>query len=152
LGIAGLGDITLGADLDGACGEHGIVVHAEHDDARRCIAPEDAPRQFVPRHGRQVDVENADIRMLCSEGAFAALGVGCFQEVDIRVVREQRAAPRSNDAMIINDQNAHWHWSRIPASIPCCTASDQIDGADVGATLAVDGYATGAIMLYAPIR
>jgi hypothetical protein len=30
--------------------------------------------------------------------------------------------------------------------------SDQIDGADVGATFAVDDYAAEAIMLFAPIR
>ena len=92
-GIAGLGDVALGADLDGARGEHGIVVHAEHDDARSRIAAEDAPRQFIPGHRGQVDIENADIRMLVSEGALAALGVGCFQDVDVGVVREQRAAP-----------------------------------------------------------
>ena len=56
----------------------------------------------------------------CSFGehALAALGVGGFQDVDLGIVREQGAAARSNDAMIINDQNAHWHWSRTPASLP----------------------------------
>ena len=56
--------------------------------------------------------------MLLAEDALAALRVGGFQYVDLGVVREQGTAPRSNDAMVINDQNAHWHWSRIPASIP----------------------------------
>ena len=64
-------------------------------------------------------ISSTQISGCCSsEGALAALCVGGFQYFDLGIVREQGAAPRSNDAMIINDQNAHWHWSRIPASIP----------------------------------
>jgi hypothetical protein len=42
-----------------------------------------------------------------AEHALATLRVGGFQYVDLGIVREQGTAPRSNDAMIINNQNAH---------------------------------------------
>ena len=41
-----------------------------------------------------------------------------FQQHDLGFVGEHGAATRSDDGMVINDQNAHWHWSRIPASVP----------------------------------
>jgi hypothetical protein len=76
-----------------------------------------------------------------AEHALATLGIGGFQNVDLGIVREQGTAARSNDAMIIDDQNAHWHWSRIPASL---TLPHRIKraGADFGAIQAVDGHAT----------
>src|SRR6185369_10630941 len=114
LGISSLGNVTLGADLDGARGEYRIIVHAEHDDTRRRVAREETPRQLETGNRRKVDVEDADIGMPFAELALATLRVGGFQYVDLGVVREQGTAARSNDAMIINNQNAHWYWSRTP--------------------------------------
>jgi len=108
VGIAAFRDIALGADFDGASGEYRIIVHAEYDDACGRVAPEDAPRQFKSRHGRQVDIENADIRMLFVKRALTTLCVGGFEDDDLGVVGEQCTASRSNDAMVINDQNTHW--------------------------------------------
>ena len=71
------------------------------------VAHEEAPRQFKSGNRRKVDVEHADVGQTFGEYAFAALGVGGFQDVDLGIVREQSAAPRGNDAMIVNDQNAH---------------------------------------------
>jgi hypothetical protein len=90
--------------------------------------------------------------MLFAEHALATLRVGGFQYVDLGIVREQGTAPRSNDAMIINDQNAHWHWSRIPASLPLPHRIRRNTGADFGAILAVDDHATRAMLLYGSIR
>src|SRR5437763_4523536 len=151
LGIAGLGHITLGANLDGAHGEYRIIVHAEHDDTSRRIAPEQSPRQFKPRHRRQVDIEHADVRMPFTEHALTALRVGGFHDVDLGIVRKQGTAPRSNDTMIINDQNAHWHWSRIPASSPLLHRIWRNTGTDFGAITAVDGHEIRTMLLYASI-
>ena len=116
------------------------------------VAHEETPCQFKPGNRRKVDVEYADIRLPFAEHAFATLRVGGFQYVDLGVVREQGTAPRSNDAMIVNDQNAHWHWSRTLALLPLPHRIRQNTGADFGAIHAVDGHATRAMLLYASIR
>ena len=71
------------------------------------IAPEDAARQFKPGHGRQVDIDDANMGIFGGENPFAAFGVGRFQDHHLRVVREQCATAGSDNRMIINDQNAH---------------------------------------------
>ena len=107
MGIAGLRDVALGADLDRAGGEYRIVVHAEHDDTRGGVADENAPREFESRHGRQVDVDHADVGTLGVEGPLAALGVAGLQQHDRGFVGENGAAARRDDRMVIYDQNAH---------------------------------------------
>src|SRR6185312_2891388 len=119
LGIPGFGNIALGADFDGTRGEYRIIVHAEHDDTRRGVAREKTTCQLKPGNRRKVYVEYADIRVPVAEHALATLRVGGFQYVDLGIVREQGTAARSNDAMIINNQNAHWHWSRTPLHSRC---------------------------------
>ena len=71
------------------------------------VALENAARQFEPRHGRQVDVDHADVRALGGKDALAALGVGGLQQHDLGFVGEHGTAARSDDGMIIDDQNAH---------------------------------------------
>src|SRR5437868_4211395 len=152
LRIAGFGNITLGTDFDGARGEYRIIVDAEHDDTCRGVAREETPCQLKPGNCRKVNVDYADIRMPFAEHALATLRVGGFQYVDLGIVREQGTAPRSNDAMIINNQNAHWHWSRTTASLPLLHRIRRNTGADFGAIAAVDDHATRAMLLYASIR
>src|SRR5262249_7766548 len=49
--------------------------------------------------------------------------------------------------MIIDDQDTHWHWSRLPIAAPRCTnCRHRI------AAAAVDSRATRALLLYASIR
>jgi hypothetical protein len=54
--------------------------------------------------------------------------------------------------MIINYQNAHWHWSRTPVSLPLLHRIRRNTGAVFGAITAVDDHATRAMLLYASIR
>ena len=87
------------------------------------VRAQDAPRQFKSRNRRQVDVEHADIGLFGDEHPLAAFGVGGFQDRDIVVAGEQRAATRSHDRMIIDDQNTHRRWSKFRVNF-CCVASD----------------------------
>src|SRR5450759_2376846 len=109
--VAGFGNITLRACLDGARGKYGIVVHAEHDDACRRIARQNSPGQLKARNTRQIDVEDADVGLFGDENPLAAFGVRGFQNGDILIAGQQRTATRGNDGMIINDQDTHRHRS-----------------------------------------
>jgi hypothetical protein len=91
--------------------------------------------------------------MLFAEHALATLRVGGFQYVDLGIVREQGTAPRSNDAMIINDQNAHLAFGpEHTRHSRCCTASGVTPEQSSEAIPAVDDHATRAMLRYASIR
>ena len=95
VGIPGLGDVALGADLDRARGEDRVVVHAEHDDPRRSVARQDAARQLKAGHGRQIDVDDADVGIFGGENVLATFGVRSFQDHHFRVVGEQARHPEA---------------------------------------------------------
>ena len=90
--------------------------------------------------------------MFGDEDALAALGVGGFQHVDLGIVGEQGAAPRSDDA------DGHQRSERALALVPNTrvnpvAAPHQVTaGTGVGAMLAIDSHATRAMLLYASIR
>jgi len=102
-GVAGLGNVPLGAGFDGARREDRVVVHAEHDDAGCCIARQNSPRQLKARDARQVDIEHADVGAIGDERRLAAFGVRGFQNGDIGIAGQQRTATRGNDRMVVND-------------------------------------------------
>ncbi|MGY4293217.1 hypothetical protein ACVWXN_001312 [Bradyrhizobium sp. i1.4.4] len=107
VGVAGLGDVALGPALDRARGECRVVVHAEHDDAGLGRTFEDAARELEAGDGRQVDVDDAEVGALDNEDAFAVLGVGGLQNLDLALVGQHGTAAGGDNGMIVDDQNAH---------------------------------------------
>ena len=146
LGIAGLGDIALGADLDRARRVDRIVVHAEHDDARR------GSRARIRRASSKPDTVGRLMSITQMSGrsarktSLAAFGVGCFQQDDLGLVGEHGPAAGSDDRMIIDDQNAHGIGP--VCSLRCCAASDAM----TSRRKSQSAHATSAILRYASIR
>ena len=68
---------------------------------------QDAARQLEAGDGRQVDVDDAEIGLFRDERPLAAFGIRRFEQRDLGIVGEHGATARSDDGMIINNQNAH---------------------------------------------
>src|ERR1700722_3622779 len=110
-GVAGFGHVAFGACLDGARCKYRIVIHAEHDDARRSVTRHNSPGEFKTGNPRQIDVDDANVGSVGDKSLLAAFGVWRLQDRDIRGARQQRPTPRGHDRMIVNDQDTHRHRS-----------------------------------------
>ncbi len=47
-----------------------------------------APRQFKSGHGRKIDIDHTDIRLLSDKNALTSFGVRRFQDHDILIAEE----------------------------------------------------------------
>ena len=117
------GEEPGGACLDRA--DRVLLLRVHREDQHRELGPlpaEIGEERDAARAG-QVDVEDADIGLLGDKYPLAALRIAGFQDGDFIVPGEQRTAARNHDRMIIDDQNAHRHWSKSGIN-SCCAASD----------------------------
>ena len=64
-------------------------------------------RQLEPRHARQIDVHQRDVRLPREKSRETLFGVGGLDHFDVVLAREQRLAAGEHDGMIVDDQDAH---------------------------------------------